>query len=346
MIPEPPHDAALSATLPGYQAAALVFSANVHIHAGQFAAASALIEAADAIDDGSTNAPNTYAWLVIAAWRGQEARALELIEVSIGEAAARGEGATVGLVEYARAVLYNGQGCYPGAFAAARRACESDDSSWFSWALTELVEASVRCGRLGAARAAMRELEERTCVAGTGWARGIEARSRALLGNGENTEMLYRESLDRLAGDGVALHRARAHLVFGEWLRRENRRVDAREQLRVAHRMLTDMGAHGFAGRAERELLATGETVRKRTVETREELTAQEAQIAGLASDGRTNSEIGTELFISPRTVEWHLRKVFTKLGISSRRQLRAALAVLARTAHERVTVAMSMSTE
>jgi ATP/maltotriose-dependent transcriptional regulator MalT len=169
----------------------------------------------------------------------------------------------------------------------------------------------------------MRRLSQATSVSGGDWALGVEARSRALLSEGETADRLYREAIERLGRTRMRVDLARAHLVYGEWLRRENRRTEAREQLRSAYQMLTAMGMEGFADRARRELLATGETVRKRTVDTLTDLTAQEAQIAKLARDGRTNQEIGSQLFISPRTVEWHLGNVFTKLGITSRKDLR-----------------------
>jgi DNA-binding CsgD family transcriptional regulator len=181
-------------------------------------------------------------------------------------------------------------------------------------------------GALEEAAAAHAILEERTRAAGTDWALGIQARSRALLSDGQAADSLYREAIQRLERSRAAVHLARSQLVYGEWLRRNNRRVDAREQLRVAYESFSRMGAEAFAERARRELLATGETVRKRTVEAPDVLTAQEAQIARLAAGGHTNPEIGGQLFISPRTVEYHLRKVFTKLGISSRRELRGAL--------------------
>ena len=171
-------------------------------------------------------------------------------------------------------------------------------------------------------------LAELAHAAGTDWALGTHARAAAMLADGATAERLYREAIERLARMHTSRSQtlARAHLLYGEWLRREHRRVDAREQLRVAHTMLADMGADAFAERARRELLATGETVRKRTVETLDELTPQEVQVARLAADGQTNPEIGAQLFLSPRTVEWHLTKVFGKLGIGSRKELRAAL--------------------
>jgi ATP/maltotriose-dependent transcriptional regulator MalT len=194
------------------------------------------------------------------------------------------------------------------------------------WSLPELIEAATRRTRTEIAAEALERLTERTRATGTPLALGIEARSRALLSEGDVAEGLYREAIERLGSTRIRLELARAHLVYGEWLRREGRRVDAREQLRAAHDMLAAMGIAAFAERARRELVATGETARKRTVETREALTAQEAQVARLAAEGRTNPEIGGVLFISARTVEWHLRKVYPKLGITSRRDLRQAL--------------------
>jgi DNA-binding CsgD family transcriptional regulator len=225
------------------------------------------------------------------------------------------------------AVFYNGTGQYQEALSSAQQACEHDDPGLFGFSLGELVEAGTRADAADAAAAALLQLEERATASGTNWALGVLARSRALLSDGPAAERLYRESIEHLARSRVAVYLARTHLVYGEWLRRENRRRDAREQLRTAYEMLNGFGADAFAERARRELLATGESVRQRTVEAREALTAQEIQIASLAGQGKTNPEIGAELFISPRTVEWHLRKVYTKLGIDSRRKLRAALA-------------------
>jgi DNA-binding CsgD family transcriptional regulator len=221
----------------------------------------------------------------------------------------------------------NGFGRYQEALAAAIEA--SDDTPELfvaSWALPELIEAASRSGRRELAAGALERLEEQTRTSRTDWALGIRARSRALLSEGDEAERLYREAIDHLGRTQLRPELARSHLLYGEWLRRENRRVDAREELRAAHDAFGTMGADGYAERARNELVSTGEKVRKRTVETRDELTAQEAQIARLAAEGHTNPEIGAQLFLSPRTVEWHLRKVFTKLGISSRRELRAAL--------------------
>jgi DNA-binding CsgD family transcriptional regulator len=189
---------------------------------------------------------------------------------------------------------------------------------FFGWALVELIEAAVRSGTREEATAALARLEERTRAAGTDWGLGIQARSRALLSADEDSDALYREAIERLERTRIRVDVARAHLLYGEWLRRENRRVDAREQLHAAHELFSRMGAEAFAERARRELLAAGETVRRRTTETREHLTPQEAQIARLAAERHTNPEIAAQLFISPRTVEYHLRKVFLKLDISS----------------------------
>jgi DNA-binding CsgD family transcriptional regulator len=223
-------------------------------------------------------------------------------------------------------VLHNGLGEHPVALAAARRACEHDDLGFFGWSLAELVEAAVRAEAPDEAAAALALLEARTAVAGTSWALGMQARSRALLSAGEEADEAYREAIDHLGRSRILVHAARAQLLYGEWLRREQRRGEAREQLRRAHETFSRIGAQAFADRAGRELAATGETVPRRSAEAREHLTAQEAQIARLAADGHTNPEIGAQLFISPRTVEYHLRKVFTKLGIGSRRELRGVL--------------------
>lgn len=235
------------------------------------------------------------------------------------------------LGDYAAAVQHNGLGHYQAAAAAAQRACDYDDRGLFVWALVELVEAAARSHQRDLASVAVGRLGEISHSCASDWALGIEARSRALLAESEEAEALYRAGIDWLSRTCIAIHLGRAHLVYGEWLRRENRRVDAREQLRRAHDVLSEIGATAFAGRAQGELLATCERVRKRTVDTFDELTAEETQIAYLARDGYTNPEIGARLFISPRTVEWHLRKVFAKLDISSRRELRSALSPLAR---------------
>ena len=268
-----------------------------------------------------------YASLAIAAWRGREAEVTHLIAESMDEMVDRGEGQWLSAAEWASAVLYNGLGRYHEALAVAERASEQQlEMGWATWSIAELIEAAVRVGDPDCAVPTLRRLTERAHASGSDWALGIEARSRALLSDGDAADDLYREAIERLARTHIRAELARAHLLYGEWLRRERRRMDAREHLRIAHETLAAMGIDAFAERARRELLATGETVRKRTVETRDELTAQEGQIASLAAEGRTNPEIGAQLFLSPRTVEWHLRKVFTKLGISSRKELLGAL--------------------
>ena len=306
---------------------AATYRACLHVHAGAFGPASSLIEEADAIVDATGLAPLKLASLMLAAWRGDEAEARGLIEAGIPLARARGEGMALGVAGWTFALLHNGRGRYAEALAAAQRACEYDDVGPFAWALVELIEAGVRSDATDAASAALDRLSARTQATGTDWALGIEAGSRALLSNGREAEPLYREAVERLARTRGVVHLARARLLYGEWLRRENRRVDAREELRAAYDRFSQIGAEAFAERARRELVATGETAPRRTVETRDILTPQEAQIARMASDRQTNPEIGAKLFISPRTVEYHLRKVFTKLDISSRRELSGALA-------------------
>jgi DNA-binding CsgD family transcriptional regulator len=301
---------------------AATYRASLHIHAGEFGAASSLIEEADAIVSATDMAPLKYASLMLAAWRGNEADGLKLIEAGRLEATARGEGRGLGVTEWATALLYNGRGRYGEALAAAQRGCEHDDVGVFERTLVELIEAGVRSGATDAASAALDRLTGRTRASGTDWAHGIETGSRALLSEGPDAEPLYREAVERLARTRGLVHLARARLLYGEWLRRENRRVDAREQLRAAHEMFGDIGAEGFAERARHELQATGETARMRTDDARAVLTPQEAHIARLAKDGLSNPEIGAQLFISPRTVQYHLRKVFQKLDITSRNQL------------------------
>jgi DNA-binding CsgD family transcriptional regulator len=306
---------------------AATYRACLHVHAGAFAAASSLIEEADAIVEATGLAPLKLASLMLAAWRGNEADTLGLLEAGVPQARARGEGMALGVADWTTALLYNGQGRYAEALAAAQRGCEQDDVGLFAWNLVELIEAGVRSGVTDAAADALDRLSARTQASGTDWALGIEAGSRALLSNGRAAEPLYREAVERLGRSRGVVHLARAQLLYGEWLRRENRRVDAREQLRAAFDRFDQIGVEGFTERARRELLATGETAPRRTEETRDVLTPQEAQIARMASDRQTNPEIGAKLFISPRTVEYHLRKVFTKLEISSRKELRGALA-------------------
>ncbi len=317
-------DAGALAVLP----IALCYRAGVHVHAGEFAAASALLEEADAITMATGNAPLRYGVLALVAWRGDEGPASSVIEQCRRDATTRGDGRALGLIGYATAVLNNGLGRYEAALAGAQEACAHEDIGFYGWSLVELIEAAARVGAHEKAHAALEELEARARAAGTNWGLGMLNRSNALLLGGEAADALYRESIERLERCRIVIHSARAHLIYGEWLRRENRRVDARKQLRTAFMLLSDIGADAFAERARRELLATGETVRKRSSDSVNTLTAQEAQIAWLAAEGRTNPEIATRLFISARTAEYHLHKVFGKLGVSSRRELRGALPV------------------
>ena len=302
---------------------ALTYRAAVHLHEGELTAASALIEETDDITQAIRGPSLRSTALMLAAWRGREAEALKLIETNVREATGRGEGRGITLADYVTALLYNGLGEYAAALDAARLACAHDDLGVLTWALVELVEAGARSGRSALAADALRRLGERTRATGTEWGLGLEARSRALLTDGPAADGLYQDAIARLTRCRVTVHLARAHLVYGEWLRRQGRRLDAREQLRTAHEMFTEMGIEAFAQRAGRELMASGERPLNPTAEAGSVLTRQEAQIARLAGAGLSNPEIGARLFISPRTVEWHLHKIFTKLNVTSRRQLR-----------------------
>ena len=247
------------------------------------------------------------------------------VEQPAAAVARAAERASVSVDEYAKAVLYNGLGHYRAAQAAATRACRRDEFTLLDGALAELVEASVRCGDGPSAAAAIRLLHTRASHSGSEWAMGIAACSRALACSDELAEASYIEAIERLSTTGAPVTLARARLLYGEWLRRKGRRVDARQQLALAHLVFIGADLDGFAERARRELRATNQTTRRRTDDTRYDLTAQEEQIAHLAANGSTNSEIGQHLFLSHRTVEWHLRKVFAKLGIASRRELRTS---------------------
>jgi DNA-binding CsgD family transcriptional regulator len=298
---------------------------GLHIYAGELDVVESLVQEVAAVTEVTDIRLPPYGAVALAAWRGREADARALIEAAADIAVRRGEGMGLTSVQYSTAVMFNSLGRYQEAFIAATQGAEYPSELLFSnWSLVELVEAAVRSGHLRAAADALRRLTLTTHPSGTEWALGIEVRSRALLSDDDSAEPLYRESIDRLRHTRIRVELARAHLLYGEWLRREGRRVNAREQLRTAHGMFVDMGTEAFAERARRELQATGETVRSRAPDTRAVLTAQEAQIARLAGDGLTNREIGALLFISSHTVEWHLRKIFAKLAITSRRQLRA----------------------
>jgi DNA-binding CsgD family transcriptional regulator len=298
---------------------------------GDFAEAASLIAEADAICEvtGSRIAPYTHMFL--ASLRGNQTELTSLIGSAVTAATAVGQGAVVAYAHWVTAILHNGLCRYAEAFTAARQAKQSDHLFVSRWALPELIEAAVRTGHADLAADALEQLAETTQAGGTDFGLGLEARSRALVSHGPAAEGWYRKAIDCFSRAGLRADLGRAHLLYGEWLRREHRRVDARAQLRTAHEMLDRMGMTAFAERARRELAATGETVRKRAVTAPRTLTPQEAYIARLARDGHTNPEIGAQLFLSARTVEWHLRKVFTKLGIGSRHELKAALAELGR---------------
>ena len=305
--------------------------AGASLFAGDFAAAETQVEEAEAVTEVTGHGLAPYGRLLLAAGQGREAAASELIESSMEEVVHRGEGLGLTAINWAAALFYNGLGRYADALAAAQKATEHPRD--MARVLPELIEAAARSGNPEDAAEALERLSETTRTSGSDWGLGIEARSAALVSEGDAAEGLYREAIDRLGRTRMRVELARAHLLYGESLRRRRRRLDAREQLRTAHEMFTAMGFEAFADRAARELLATGETARKRTVETERQLTAQEAQIARLARDGLSNPDIGARLFISPRTVEYHLRKVFTKLDISSRKELDDALGDAGRTA-------------
>ena len=300
------------------------------VWSGDFAAAASLITESDAVCKATGSRVAPYAAMYLAALRGHQAEAIPLIEAAIAEAAAEGQGVAATFAHWVTAILHNGLGRYADALAAAGQATQDAHLYTSMRALPELIEAAARSGNTGVAAEALERLAETTQAGGTDFGVGLEARSRALVSRGQAAEGCYREAIDRLGRTQLRPDLARAHLLYGVLLRRENRRADARAQLRTAHEMLDAMGMAAFSERAGHELRATGGIVRKHAVQVPSTLTAQEVHIARLARDGRTNPEIGTQLFLSARTVEWHLRNVFTKLGIGSRRELNAALARLA----------------
>jgi DNA-binding CsgD family transcriptional regulator len=300
---------------------------GMHLHAGEFATAASLVEETAAITEATGADLPPYSALALAAWRGHEAEATRLIQATLKRVTARGEGMGLSLTLYTSAVLHNGLGRHRDALDAAEQASAYPQELGFAnFALVELVEAAARSGEDARAADAAQRLARTTGPSRTPWGRGVQARSRALVSEGEEAGDLYREAIDQLGRCRGVMALARAHLVYGEWLRRGGRPAEARTQLRTAHQIFAATGAEAFTERTRRELAATGDTVPARAAEPRGELTAQEGQIARRARDGCSNAEIGAELFLSPRTVEWHLRKVFTKLGISSRRELQAAL--------------------
>jgi DNA-binding CsgD family transcriptional regulator len=295
--------------------------ADVNVAAGEFAVAEAALAEADAIAE-ATHASRDWDTCTLHAWRYGEAEALARVDVT-----EQTEATYTPFFDWARAHVLNAAGRYEAALEAAQRSCDRHPLGTFSWGLVELIEAAVRSGDHDRASSALEQLGSRTRLESTAWALGLEARCAALVAQDPAAaETQYLEAIEHLSRARTRPDLARAHLVYGEWLRRENRRVDAREQLRTAYESFSELGIPEFADRARRELAATGETARRRNAETRDDLTAQEAQIARLAADGMTNPQIGAQLFLSPRTVEWHLRRVYPKLGISSRKDLRAAL--------------------
>ena len=294
---------------------------------GDFATAASLIAEGDTVAEATGTRLTRHAAVILAGFKGAEAEAAALIDVEARKAAAAGQGLGIQVCHWISAVLYNGLGRYEQAVMEAQPASEvGPETGTCAWARVELIEAATRTGQTRLAIETLARLAEAASVGERDWGLGLLARSRALLSHGEAAERSYREAIERLSRTQVRPDLARAHLLYGEWLRRENRRLDAREQLRSAHEQFMSIGMEAFAERARTELQATGEHVRRHTVETRDDLTAQERQIAEMARDGLSNPEIGARLFLSPRTVEWHLRHVFTKLGIKSRRQLANAL--------------------
>ena len=301
----------------------LIAGAVIEAWSGEFAKAAEATAEADAIVEATGTRLAPYAAMLLVALNGREADGFTLLESAIQGAAAVGQGLAVQWGEFAKAILFNGLGRYEEALVAAQRAADDTPELFISsWALAELIEAASRSGAPGEAAAALERLTEDTAVAGTDWALGIAARSRALLADGDAAEPLFREAIERLGRTRFAPELARARLLYGEWLRRQRRRVDAREELRIAHEMFTGFGMEAFAERARIEREATGEHARKRTVDTLDQLTPQEAQIARLAAQGTTNREIAAQLFVSEGTVEHHLYKAFRKLGVKSRTQL------------------------
>ncbi len=309
----------------------LAVSVNVLTQAvalgGDFGRAAMLVAEADGVTDATGARVAPYGALLFVGLQGREAAASNLIDTTIEEATAGGQGTAVQYAHWARSILLNGVGRYSEALAAASQASDDTPELFVSvWAASELIEAAVRSDNTDAARDALEQINAATAVAETDWALGVRARAQALLADGKAAESGYREAIELLGRTRLRPDLGRTYLLYGEWLRRENRRVDARVPLRAAHSLFAEVGMDAFAERARGELLATGETVRRRTAEARDDLTPQERQIARLARDGLSNPEIGSRLFLSPRTVEWHLRKVYAKLGIRSRRELAKAL--------------------
>ncbi|MEV8607929.1 AAA family ATPase [Amycolatopsis sp. NPDC051373] len=306
---------------------ALAYRAGVSVHAGRFEEAAALLEESDAISQATGAPPPLYIEPVLAAYRGQEEHTLHLVRTSLHSASVRGEGRVIPIVQYAAAVLHNSLGQYREALAATDQAIEHDDIGMYGYGLLERVEAAARCWETAIATEAMEELVARAEAAGTEMALGVAARSRALLAEGAEADQLYRIAIEHLERSRVDVLHARAQLLYGEWLRRERRSGEAANQLRQARDTFRRVRADGFAERARRELVAAGVVVEAPPAPLVEQLTGQETTIARLGAEGRTNSDIAAQLFLSSRTVEWHMGKIFGKLGIPSRRHLKAALA-------------------
>jgi DNA-binding CsgD family transcriptional regulator len=300
----------------------LGFLGLLRILEGKLDTAAALVAETDSLGDAIGSGRIVMTKVALAACQGDEGHATDVMTELERDAIARGEGIVLTFSEHSRAVLYNSLGKYKLALTAAQRGSEHDELGASGWALAELIEAASRSANPELAADALTRLRTRTQASGTAWALGIEARSAALVSAGTSAEELYREAISQFEGSGFGLGLARAHLIYGEWLRRARRRSDARDQLRNAQEMFTEMGAKPFADRAGRELLATGETARKRTANTGDELTPHEARIARMARDGASNQEIADQLFVSHKTIEYHLRKIFLKLGITSREHL------------------------
>jgi len=306
---------------------ALALSAHspVLVLCGELSAAALAVAETQSVEQATGIRSAPYGAMILAAWRGQEAETRELADLTAREASSRGEGIALAVSAYARAVLSNGLGRYDEALVAARSAAEYEEMVVENWGLSELVEPAVRTGRRDLATAALDRLSLKARAANTGWALGVESRSRALLSEGDVAEQHFRDAIEQLARTRIRTELARARLLFGEWLRREGRRIEAREPLHAAYDAFTSIGMDAFAERARAELQAAGEHVLPSRVE-RDPLTPQEEQIALLAQEGLSNPEISSRLFLSPRTIEWHLRRVYRKLGISSRRELQKAL--------------------
>jgi DNA-binding CsgD family transcriptional regulator len=296
------------------------------VFCGDLAAAAAIVSETDSVEEATGIRSAPYGALMVSAWRGRPRETAELIESTQREAGARGEGIGLAIGAYAGAVISNGLGQYEDALAAAVSASEHREIAAENWGLSELVEPATRCGRPDLAIDALNRLKAKAQATRTAWARGIEARAEALLADHTEADCRFRSAIDHLGRTRIRAELARTHLLHGEWLRREGRRLDARAELNVAYELFMSMGMDAFRQRAAGELVATGEKRRRRMPETRDDLTPQERRVAELARDELSNTDIGARLFLSPRTVEWHLRHVYSKLAIRSRRELGSAL--------------------